>query len=333
MRWRGYGQFRNWSVAQGLDSAPDLGDGARCGRHDCGSATSASAICSIPAPTTLEAWPQAMVDGGWSDAIALLPRARRMWALFNQGQLVRYDLDTPAGDSGGRRSGLVEIRRWSTPRGGCGSARTARCGGGPAGCGASAAHGACATGLPADTNYLGASTDPARAALVGHQPRPAALCAAAVCRRGAARPGARRRAVRRGAVGGDGALWLAQIAGGLLRHEAGDGNTLSVQRSDDALLAGTALYSLEVDRQRAPVGISRRRRGCAGRGALAPADAPTVWSGTTCRPVRSSPMRTARSGWAPAAASRTCCIREHWATASVPAPVLLQARYGDDAVH
>lgn len=245
MRWRGYGRFRNWTVAQGLDSAPTWALARDAdGRLWIGNQRFGNLL--EPGADRLAPWPQAMRDGGWTDAIALLPRDRQMWVLFNEGRLVRYDLDTQraqpvASGLGWSKFALFDPagRLWIGIHGTLWRIDH------PAA--AQPVATAVGTGLPPDTNYLGGTVDAEGRLWLATS-------------RGLLRDDGDRLVVvgldgpvRDGglvdvAVDGEGVLWLAQAAGGLLQARPGEGNTLAVGKAGDALLDRTVPYSLEVDR-------------------------------------------------------------------------------------
>lgn len=93
LRWRGYGRIRNWSADHGLDSAPtwaiarDADGDLWLGNQHRGNLLRAGA-------RHLSEWPQALRRNDWINTVALLPRARSMWVVFNAGTVLRYDLDT-----------------------------------------------------------------------------------------------------------------------------------------------------------------------------------------------------------------------------------------------
>jgi diguanylate cyclase (GGDEF)-like protein len=247
LRWRGYGQVQNWTAAQGLDSAPtwaiarDADGWLWFGNQRHGNRLA-------PGATRLEPWPAALQRPGWTDAMAIVPRGRQLWIVFNRGLLVRYDLDSRratlvSADLGWAKFALADTRGrlwigthgvlWRVDHPDVAQPRAQ----------------AILTGLPPDTRFLGATQDgqgrlwlaTTRGLLRFADERFARVDL------GAADPAGGFADV---AVTPDGTLWLAPVKGRLLRAQLEADGRLAVRDAGDTLLDDTALYSLDVD----PVG-------------------------------------------------------------------------------
>ncbi|MEW5833926.1 MAG: diguanylate cyclase [Pseudomonadota bacterium] len=247
LRWRGYGQFQNWTTEQGLDSAPtwaiarDADGWLWFGNQRRGNRLA-------PGATVLSPWPAALQRPDWTDAMAIVPHGRQLWIVFNHGVLVRYDLDSKqaaevATHLGWAKFALADAqgRLWIGTHGMLWRVDAPDA--------ARPAAQALLTGLPPDTSFLGAAVDArgrvwvatthgllrfadgrfARIDLGAHEP-PGGFADVAVTP--------------------DGTLWLAPVKGGLLRGKAGPADRIDVRDAGDPLLGETALYSLDVD----PVG-------------------------------------------------------------------------------
>ena len=271
-----------------------------------------------------------MRDGGWTDAIALLPRGRRMWVLFNEGKLVRYDLDTRraqqvASGLGWAKFALIDPqgRLWVGTHGTlwriddlAAAQPTAQ---------------AIRTGLPTDTSYLGATADPHGRLWF-----------------------ATSHGLLRYARGRFGSVDLRGPirAGGLVDVAAGAATRYGWPRSPAACCMhgrGTVTcwrssrWTTRCSMPRRSIRWSWIGKAGYGRCMVAAwtcsptvagggSIAPTAWCGTTCPPAPFSPMRTARSGSAAAAACRTCCTPNALPRPRMTAPVLLDVRYGSAPV-
>ncbi|AND71130.1 hypothetical protein ATSB10_36760 [Dyella thiooxydans] len=247
LRWRGYGQFQNWTTAQGLDSAPtwaiarDADGWLWFGNQRQGNRLA-------PEASQLTPWPAALLRPGWTDAMAIVPRGRQVWIVFNHGVLVRYDLDSGkalqvATHLGWAKFALADAqgRLWIGTHGMLwrvdnpdDAQPTAQ---------------ALLTGLPPDTSFLGASVDPQGRVWVAttHGLLRFADGRFTLVDLGSHEPAGGFADV---AVTPDGTLWLAPVKGGLLRGKADAADRIDVQDAGDPLLGDTALYSLDVD----PVG-------------------------------------------------------------------------------
>lgn len=244
-RWRGYGRFRNWGAAQGLDSVPTWAIARDAdGRLWLGNQRHGNLL--EPGAQQLSPWPAAMRQPGWTDAVALLPLGRNMWVLFNRGMVVRYNLDSQRAvqvaqglgwvkfgliDAGGRIWFGTHGALWRIDRPDASAPRVRRMD----------------TGLPDDTNYLGGTRDATGRIW---------LATSHGLLRFAGEGFARMRVPGAPAPGGysdvastsDGRLWVAPVAGGLRWMRPVPGDVQAVHTIHDALLERTALYSLEADR-------------------------------------------------------------------------------------
>ncbi|MDA3915161.1 MAG: diguanylate cyclase [Oleiagrimonas sp.] len=243
-RWRGYGRFRNWGVAQGLDSVPTWAiarDGD--GRLWLGNQRHGNLL--EPGARRLSPWPAAMRRPGWTDAVAVLPHGRSVWVIYNRGTVVRYNLDSQRAEQVAQNLGWVKFglldgtgRIWFGTHGGlwridrpdAPQPQVRRMG----------------TGLPDNTNYLSATRDASGRIW---------LATSHGLLRFAQQRFTRMRLPGAPAPGGysgvaattDGRLWVAPVAGGLRWTRPQPGNALSMHAIEDPLLERTALYSLEAD--------------------------------------------------------------------------------------
>ena len=167
-----------------------------------------------------------------------------------------------------------------------------------------------ATGLPDDTNYLGAcpGADGAMWFATSHGLLRYAHAGFTPIRLRGGLPGGGLVDV---AITGADRLWMAPAEGGLwLGSVPSAGATAVAARPvDDALLRHDALYSLDVDRAGRLWAAGAAASTCSNMARGAASTRTTDWPGTTWPPGPSSTTRTARCGWAPAAAFRTCCTR------------------------
>ncbi|NII12093.1 diguanylate cyclase [Oleiagrimonas sp. C23AA] len=244
MRWRGYGRIRNWTRAQHLDSVPTWAiardaDGVLwLGNQRYGNLLR-------PGQTTLAPWPKALLRRDWIDAMALLAQGRRMWIVLNHGTVLRYDLDTHKVKRVARELGWAKFALF-----------------GPHGQLWLGTHGAlyhidatasdapqvqsADTGLPPDTNYLGACRDAAGRLWLATSHGLLRWTHDRFTRIGLHGAGVWSGLVDV-ATTPDGRLWLASDDRGLGWASLSDGADLKVHAVHDQLLAHTALYALEVD--------------------------------------------------------------------------------------
>lgn len=245
LRWRGYGQFSNWQRAQGLDSAPTWAI-ARDADGTLWLGNQRHGNLLKPGAQRLQPWPRALRRHDWTDAIALLPRGRRMWILFNRGSVARYDLDSHravsvARDLGWAKFALFDARGrfWFGTHGALFRIDD------PA-----APHPAVrrlSTGLPGDTNYLGAcrGADGGIWLATSHGLLHFAQGRFQRIRPRGTLPAGGLVDVARTA---DGRLWLASMAQGLYWIRDDGSRSPQLHAVADTLLRRTTLYSLDVDR-------------------------------------------------------------------------------------
>ncbi|KGI78545.1 hypothetical protein LF63_0103515 [Oleiagrimonas soli] len=244
LRWRGYGRFRNWLAAQGLDSAPTWAIARDAdGRLWLGNQRHGNLL--EPGAEKLTPWPPALRRADWMDAIALLPRGRCMWIVFNQGRVVRYDLDTHkalqvASGAGWAKFGRFDARGrlWFGTHGSLWRIDDPD---------AAQPHAQrMATGLPDDTNYFDVAAD-ASGDLWFATSHGLLRFAAGAFRRVRTQP-----APVGGFVDvartGDGRWWLAAVAGGLYTARPDADGSMALRVVNDPLLRQGMIYALDVDR-------------------------------------------------------------------------------------
>lgn len=326
LRWRGYGRVRNWGRAQGLDSVPTWAIARDAhGRLWLGNQRAGNLL--VPGAAQLQPWPASLRRPAWTDAMALLPRGRSMWIVYNRGILVRYDIDSDraqevARDLGWAKFALVDPqgRLWLGTHGAlwrCDDIDAPR-----------PALRRVDTGLPADTNYLGGSVDDdgrlwlatshgllqvrgQRLQRMSLQGTPAGSGLVDV------------------ATTSDGRLWLARLHGGLLWARPGSGDRLPVHEVGDVLLRRTDLYSLEVDRAGRLWAASGKGMDVLEHGRWQRLDSSDglAWDDQATGAFLDD---ADGSIWLGTSGGVSHLLRPgDWGRASIPAPVVLQARYGD----